>query len=215
MAAVRSRKQATRGGGRPGWPSWVWFGSGLLVGFVAAAVLLASDWAPMLRKRNLPQPNPGAQAARDSEPALADEARGKDGKPRKSFDFYQVLPEMEVVIPDSELSAKARAEQQARNAQATQPAQTPTTPAATPPPAAAEVRYMLQAGSYPEAKAADEVKARLALLGFSAQVQPVVVNGKTWNRVRVGPYPNASELEAAKRALADNGINAVALKETR
>jgi cell division protein FtsN len=31
--------------------------------------------------------------------------------------------------------------------------------------------------------------------------------------VRVGPYASASDLEAAKRALADNGINAIALKE--
>ncbi|HEY6544715.1 MAG TPA: SPOR domain-containing protein [Dokdonella sp.] len=40
------------------------------------------------------------------------------------------------------------------------------------------------------------------------------MNGKTWHRVRVGPYATASELEAAKRSLADNGIKAIALKET-
>ncbi|MBP6329462.1 MAG: SPOR domain-containing protein, partial [Dokdonella sp.] len=36
---------------------------------------------------------------------------------------------------------------------------------------------------------------------------------KTWNRVRLGPYASASELETVKAALADNGINAIALKE--
>jgi cell division protein FtsN len=45
-------------------------------------------------------------------------------------------------------------------------------------------------------------------------VQPVTINGKTWHRVRVGPYASASELEAAKRSLTDSGINAIALKET-
>ena len=75
-------------------------------------------------------------------------------------------------------------------------------------------RYVLQTGSYPEPKAADEAKAKLALAGFVAQVQPVTINGKTWHRVRVGPYGSASELEAAKRSLTDNGINAIALKET-
>ena len=45
-------------------------------------------------------------------------------------------------------------------------------------------------------------------------MQPVTVNGKSWNRVRLGPYPSASELETTKRSLSDNGINAVALKET-
>ncbi|MFZ1223422.1 MAG: SPOR domain-containing protein [Dokdonella sp.] len=39
------------------------------------------------------------------------------------------------------------------------------------------------------------------------------MNGKTWNRVRLGPYASASELEVAKAALSDNGFNAIALKE--
>jgi len=45
-------------------------------------------------------------------------------------------------------------------------------------------------------------------------VQPVTINGKAWHRVRLGPYPSASELESAKRALSENGVNAIALKET-
>jgi cell division protein FtsN len=76
------------------------------------------------------------------------------------------------------------------------------------------VRYLLQAGSSPDAKGAEELKAKLALLGFVARVQPVTINGKTWNRVRVGPYASASDLEAAKKSLAESGINAIALKET-
>jgi len=91
------------------------------------------------------------------------------------------------------------------------PASEPNTPAATA--MASGGRYVLQTGSYPEPKAADEAKAKLALAGFVAQVQPVTINGKTWHRVRVGPYASASELEAAKRSLSENGINAIALKE--
>ena len=108
------------------------------------------------------------------------------------------------MIPDAELSAKARAEQQAR----ANPATTTAVPNAS-----ATSRYVLQTGSYPEPKAADEAKAKLALAGFVAQVQPVTINGKTWHRVRVGPYASASDLEAAKRSLSENGINAIALKE--
>ena len=119
-----------------------------------------------------------------------------------------MLEANEVVIPDAELSAKAKAEQQAKA--------TPNAPAVTPPPGtppATPGRYILQVGSYPDAKGADEIKAKLALMGFVAQVQPVTINGKTWHRVRVGPYASASELEAAKRSLSENGINAIALKE--
>ncbi|HET9033177.1 MAG TPA: SPOR domain-containing protein [Dokdonella sp.] len=195
--ASRSRKQATRGGSRPAVPAWIWLGVGVLLGLVVALVFLGSDWAPMLRKQTGPQPNPQAVAPRESEPPLVK----TEDKPRKNYDFYSVLPEMEVVIPDAEISAKARAE-------ATQAPTNPATPAVS-----ASARYLLQAGSYPSAKSADEVKARLAILGFVAQITPVTINGKTWNRVRLGPYASASELEAAKASLADNGFNAIALKE--
>jgi cell division protein FtsN len=197
--ARKGGRQATRGGGSQK-PAWVWMLLGILVGMGLMLLVLGKDWAPLLRRSNLPQPNPQATAPREGEPPVA------EAKPKKNYDFYQVLPEAEVVIPDAELSAKARAEQQA----ATAPA---TTPAGTPPSPAAGGRYVLQAGSYPDAKAADEAKAKLALSGFIARIQPVTINGKTWHRVRVGPYASASDLEAAKRALADNGINAIALKE--
>lgn len=193
--AARSRKQATRGNSRAPVPAWIWLGAGVLLGLLLAMVFLGSDWAPILRKQAGPQPNPEAVAPRESEPALA------ETKPRKNYDFYSVLPEMEVVIPDAEISAKARAE-------ASQPTST-----AAPTNVASGARYLLQVGSYPSAKGADEVKAKLAMLGFVAQVNPVTINGKTWNRVRLGPYPSASELETAKAALADNGFNAIALKE--
>ena len=194
--ATRSRKQATRGGSRTAVPAWIWLGVGVLLGLAVALVFLGSDWAPMLRKNAGPQPNPEAVAPRESDPPIVE---AKD-KPRKNYDFYSVLPEMEVVIPDAEISAKARAE-----------AQLPASTAA--PAVSANSRYLLQAGSYPSAKAADEVKAKLAILGFVAQVTLVTINGKTWNRVRLGPYASASELEVAKAALSDNGFNAIALKE--
>jgi cell division protein FtsN len=206
MAAKKNGRQATRGGAAQK-PAWLWVLVGMLLGIGLMLVVLGKDWAPLLRKKNLPQPNPEATAPRESEPPVA------DAKPKKNYDFYQVLPEAEVEIPDAELSAKAKAEQQARAnaaANAANPA-APTTPAAAP--AASTGRYVLQAGSYPDAKAADEAKAKLALSGFVAQVQPVTINGKTWHRVRLGPYASASELESAKRTLAGNGISAIALKE--
>jgi cell division protein FtsN len=206
--AARKGRQATRGGGSKSWPAWIWVGIGLLLGVGLMLLVLFKDWAPLLRKKNLPQPNPTATAPEASEPAVADASKPKE-PPKKSYDFYKVLEANEVVIPDAELSAKARAEQQARTA-----APNATTIPPVPGTAPAGGRYILQAGSYPDAKGADEIKAKLALLGFQAQVQPVTVNGKAWHRVRLGPYPSASELENAKRALSDNGINAIALKET-
>ena len=155
MAAKKGR-QATRGGNGAQKPAWLWVLVGMLLGIGLMLLVLARDWAPLLRRQNLPQPNPEATAPRESEPPVA------EAKPKKNYDFYQVLPEAEVVIPDAELSAKAKAEQQARaNA-------TPSTTIA--PPAPTPGRYVLQTGSYPDPKAADEAKAKLALAGFVAQV---------------------------------------------
>jgi cell division protein FtsN len=212
MAAKKNGRQATRGGNGSQKPAWLWVLVGMLLGIGLMLVVLGKDWAPLLRKKNLPQPNPEATAPRESEPPLA-EAKPP---PKKNYDFYQVLPEAEVVIPDAELSAKAKAEKQAQQARANPAAPTTTPGAATPAAPAASGgsgRYVLQTSSYPDPKAADEAKAKLALAGFSAQVQPVTINGKTWHRVRLGPYSSASDLEAAKKSLAENGINAIALKE--
>jgi cell division protein FtsN len=123
------------------------------------------------------------------------------------------------VIPDAELSAKARAEQQRQQlavaqAQAGNAANATSTPAATSAaPAEPGARYVLLAGSYADPKAADEAKAKLALLGIVAKVQSITVNGKTFNRVMVGPYSNASETETAKKTLADSGIKAIPMKQ--
>lgn len=199
MAAKKGR-QATRGG-NGGKPAWLWILVGMLAGVGLMLLVIGKDWAPLLRKKGLPQPNPQATAPKESEPPVA------EAKPKKNYDFYQVLPEAEVVIPDAELTAKARAEQQAvANPAAVVPGAVEGTPEVA--------RYVLQAGSYPDPRAADEAKAKLALSGFVARIQPVTINGKTWHRVRVGPYATASELESAKRSLADNGIKAIALKET-
>ena len=203
MAAKKNGRQATRGGSQT--PGWIWLLGGVLIGALLMALVAGKGWLPLLRKSDLPQPNPQATAPHETEAPVA------EAKPKKNYDFYQVLPEAEVVIPDAELSAKARAEQQASSG--TTPGTTPTLPPGAAPNPTAGGRYVLQTGSYPDAKGAEEAKARLALVGFSAQVLPVTINGKTWNRVRVGPYATASELETAKRALADNGVNAIALKE--
>jgi cell division protein FtsN len=214
MAAKQGR-QAFRERERNSWPAWVWLGIGILLGLAISATVLIKDWAPMLRKKNLPQPNAEATAPKESEQTVADEAGKKPAPPKKTYDFYSVLPEMEVVIPDAELSAKARAEQQ-RQQQAMAQAQNPATgatPTAPPPSTDANARYVLLAGSYADAKAADEAKAKLALLGIVAKVQSVSVNGKTWNRVMVGPYANASDTEAAQKTLSDAGVKAIPMKQ--
>ena len=86
-------------------------------------------------------------------------------------------------------------------------------PAAAVPKPAAGSGYLLQVGAFPNPADAETMKARLAMQGFVANVQSVDVNGQTFHRVRLGPFPTASALEATKQRLAGAGISSIALKE--
>lgn len=102
----------------------------------------------------------------------------------------------------------------------TAPAATPA-PAATAPPATTKpsadaspdtARYLLQAGAFEASGQAEELKARIALLGLGARVESARIGGKTVYRVRMGPYGTASELAEAKRKLAGGGVPGMAIK---
>ena len=88
----------------------------------------------------------------------------------------------------------------------TAPAQVAATSATT------GARYILQAGAFGAAGDAEEVKARIAMLGLGARVESGQANGRTVYRVRMGPYASASELAEAKQKLADSGLPAMAIK---
>jgi cell division protein FtsN len=242
MAARKKGKgrQAVRNG-NSGMPGWTWALIGILAGALLMAFALRGTWMPMLRKSDVPEPNPQATAQKGSEPGVADQANADKPKPR-SYDFYSVLSEKEVRIPDSEIRAQASAEAQARQQAAAQQvaqaqqqqaaaanlpkaAETQTVTAApalptTPAPVAAAAApaangYLLQVGAFPSASDAESLKAKLALQGFVANVQSVKVGAQTYNRVRLGPFGSASDLEATKKRLSAAGINAIALKENQ
>lgn len=98
---------------------------------------------------------------------------------------------------------------------ATRDAAGATTVAATTPTAVSatgDARYILQAGAFGASGDAEELKARIALLGLGARVESASINGKTMYRVRMGPYGTASELAEAKAKLGSNGLPAMAIK---
>lgn len=191
---MAKKSQAYRGEPPRQWPAWIWLSAGVVLGLVLSAVVLLKDWLPALRPGNEPHPNPAATAERAGDAGVAAEAQ-KPAETKPKYDFYSVLPEMEVVVPEAEITAKAQA------------------PAADPNPTATPERYLLQAGSFRAAPDAEEMKAKLALLGLRAGVVAVTIDGTAWHRVRVGPYASARELDEARRTLTANGIDAIALRE--
>jgi cell division protein FtsN len=198
------------------------------------AVMMRGSLLTSLRKADGPRANPQATAERGSAPGVLESAATDNAAKKPQFDFYSVLSEKEVRIPDAEISAQARVEQQqkqaaqlqAQQAAARQQAALAATnapnavsenitaaPAAAVPRPAAGSGYLLQVGAFPNAGDAETLKAKLALQGFVANVQSVDIGGQTYHRVRLGPFRSATELESTKQRLAGAGINAIALKE--
>ncbi|HEX7813786.1 SPOR domain-containing protein [Dyella sp.] len=221
-----------------GMPGWGWAIIGVLIGVVL--MVLARSHLPMGGKSgDVPQANPQATAQRGSDAGAEQPPAADGGAPKKpQYDFYSVLSEKEVRIPDAVISAQAKAEQQQKQqaaqaaaaaqqqqaaAQQKPPANAPNAvtenitaaPATPAQPAASGTGggYLLQVAALPSASEAESLKAKLALQGFVANVATVNVNGQTYNRVRLGPFKSATELEATQQRLRSAGISAIALKE--
>jgi cell division protein FtsN len=172
-----------------GIPAWFWLLGGILIGLGAAVFLMVKGYLPEI-KQHLPSVD--STSTESSEPALVEEEIAEPKKPR--YDFFTVLPEMEVVVPEQELSRKAE----------------PSGPQTSVDDSADQ--YILQAGSFRNATDAEQMKAQLALLGSMATVQKVTVNGQTWHRVRLGPFQGAREANEIRRMLADNRIDTLVMK---
>jgi cell division protein FtsN len=173
---------------------WVWLLGGLAIGlFVAFLVYLNNNTHPSRKEalskaveQTLKEPRKEAEIktplpATTETPAV---------KPAPKFDFYYILPELEVAVPDQEL------------AKATEPNKT----------LAPNTDYILQAASFRSHDDADRLKAKLALQGVDANIQTVTINNDSWHRVRIGPIRDVASLNRTRKRLQENGITAIVIK---
>lgn len=198
--ARQNRRRRSQGGAARSLPGWAMLTIGLIIGlFVAFLVYLDELDTPGDGGRGAPataEPGDGGASA---------EAEGQDDAPKANeprFEFYSILPDLEVVVPDTPPAAEEQEAPSDAGAEAS-PAPAPET----------EGSYYLQAGSFQESKQADEMKARIALLGLDVAVQTVRVSGQRWHRVRVGPYSSRDRLRAAQERLRDHEIDYLVLRE--
>ena len=114
--------------------------------------------------------------------------RAPDAKPR--FDFYKILPGTEEsVTVDQAKGAKKESTASARET------------------------FFLQAGAFQNPRDADNLRARLALLGIEARIQTATLPDKgVWHRVRVGPYTSVEELGRTRDALKQNGVETTLIR---
>ena len=167
---------------------------GILIGLVLGlSIALGVAWyinkMPSPFTRSTPAPKPAAQPAAKSETKAEDKSAtaAPDAKPR--FDFYKILP--------GEQPATGEQVKEAQKARA---------------PGEREI-FFLQAGAFQNAPDADNLKARLALVGVEAIIQTATLPDKgVWHRVRVGPYASIEELNRARETLKQNGYDTALVK---
>ncbi len=169
-------------------PGYWWLITGLLIGGFA---MFLSDLKDTTSKPTASVQPPNVQnETRDvKKPTQAPIKPIEDDKPR--FDFYQILPDMEIVIPEHEIEERRRLEGTGKSKAGT---------------------FIIQVGSFRKASQADTLKARLALLGIESVVQKVDQNGSIWHRVKSGPYTSFRMVDKIQNRLRHNHIDSIAIK---
>jgi len=196
---ARKKRPESGGNVRRGARDMLWMGIGLAFGLAITYGVHVYDTG---RVRGLAEGNGSGSA-----PALGPgkKATGRPAR-RTRFEFYSLLPEMEVVVPESEIPTRDA-----------RPAPKPATRKGTARPSRNASRpgerFVLQAGAFRDFADADRLRATLALSGLEARIQTVSVDGKPrWHRVRLGPYATVAELNRVRRRLELAHIKPVVLK---
>jgi cell division protein FtsN len=131
-------------------------------------------------------PIPAEPEKKEAEKLAAEQAPAEPEEPR--YDFYTILPQAEVVVPDYEIKTRVREELVGKTKAS---------------------KYVMQAGSFRESAEADRHKAKLALLGIESRVEKAKVGNVIWHRVKIGPYDNPSSVSTIKELLQKNGIGVI------
>ncbi len=103
-----------------------------------------------------------------------------------SYDFYEVLQGEKEITPQNNPSASTQI----------------------------KAAYLIQVGAYTQQNLDNDMKARLALLGFVATIQAQENNGKIINKVILGPYQNETDAVGTLQQLAQDNIKATLIHGT-
>lgn len=199
MAKRKPRRQTRRSPrDEDHYPGWAWGLFGLAVGLSVAAAIWVNDRRPGSPEADRPQPASlesaiddiaatEAAAAPDADAFAEDAAEPAE----KRFTFYDMLPNFEVIVPEEDNEVIAD-----------------TTPKAVVEPGI----YVLQAGSFTSHADADRRRAQLALQGIESTIQRVMIDEKTYHRVRIGPTDDLDELNLLRSRLRAADIDALRIR---
>jgi cell division protein FtsN len=168
----KTRSTRTRSTRTKPLPGWVWLATGLVIG-------LSATFLPSISEQN--NSNKAENAGQEKSP-LAPVSK-------RTFDFYTILPELEVVVDKDDQSSSAASNKKL--------------PAG---------KYVLQVGSFKSSDEADSLKAQLALMGVETNIETVKVNTINWHRVRVGPSKDIDQLQTTQQRLRVKNMDSILLK---
>jgi cell division protein FtsN len=162
---------------------------GLAIGLSVALAIYVKDRNPPTNARRAAEPQ-----VREPAPSAVsnDETPAKETTPSKPrFDFYNMLPNFEVVIPEQEPDVRVD-----------------KAPVTVEKPGL----YVLQAGSFGEYKDADRRRAELALHGIESVIQRVSIDDRTYHRVRIGPISDLNQLNLLRSRLHQANIDVIRIR---
>ena len=153
---------------------------GLLVGVAIAVgftIYIKGGESPFSAKTETAVTVESSNPVDTKKDAKADEAPTKD-----RFEYYNILPGNESKVTEQEIK-QLNNDAQPKEA------------------------YFLQVGAFKTEQEADNVKAKLALLGLEAIIQTATTpDHGVLHRVRVGPYADPSQLTKTRSDLVENGF---------
>jgi len=182
-------------------PGYIWMLAGLAVGLFAAFLVYLDkqpaeevSFTQAVKQELKKAREQKAIETKNASTAQADGNVSENKKPR--FEFYTILSELEVFVPEPEIEAQ-------HNNTNTKPATLKTQ---------SGKKYLLQAGSFKSQQDAERLKASLALLGVQSSIQNVNINNDNWHRVRIGPFSNPTLLRETLSTLKQNNIQAMTME---
>jgi cell division protein FtsN len=174
--------------------------AGIFIGYTLGLVSAIGVWmyisqapSPFLTEEKPTTTQKTTQTETSSEKKIAE----VDEKPK--FDFYKILPGIEEPVVEQDLEQAIQ--QQAAPTTENQTSNIPSE------------QYFLQAGAFRSTDEAENLKARLALLGVVATVQSAHLPEKgLWHRVRIGPFTNMDNVNQVRTSLQQNNIEVSFIK---
>tara|TARA_R110002073_G_scaffold287129_2_gene451831 strand:+ start:2294 stop:2914 length:621 start_codon:yes stop_codon:yes gene_type:complete len=176
--------------------SLIW---GLFIGYALGLISAIGVWmylsqapSPFLTKENVADNTPikyGTSNTQETLTLATDKEKPTQVDEKTRFDFYKILPGVEEPVTEQEF--KQAVQQPPISINHTAPIE----------------NYFLQAGSFRKNNDAENLKARLALLGMVASVQSADLAEKgIWHRVRLGPFTKIVDVDQVRISLQQNGI---------